>query len=66
MASKLTGEGIACAVISGREVGRRLLDPGHGMASLGLLLRRKQKQDRICDWLEKVPQVPDVSEQVPA
>jgi geranylgeranyl reductase len=55
LASKLTGEGISYALISGREIARKIVDPGYGMTSLDRLVRRKQKQDKIINWFEKIP-----------
>ena len=55
LATKLTGEGISYAMISGREIARRILDPGYRMASLDLLVKQKQKQDSIINLFEKIP-----------
>lgn len=55
MASKLTGEGISYAMISGREVARRILNPDYGMQTLQRLVKKKQKQDRIARMFAKTP-----------
>jgi geranylgeranyl reductase len=55
MASKLTGEGISYAMISGREVARRILDRDYGMQTLQRLVKKKQKQDRMARMFAKMP-----------
>ena len=55
LASRLTGEGISFALISGREIARRILNPDYGMNRLKLLVKRKRKQDHLANGFEKVP-----------
>jgi flavin-dependent dehydrogenase len=55
LASKLTGEGVSYALISGREIARRILNPDYTMPSLALLIKQKHKQDKIINWFEKIP-----------
>lgn len=55
LASKLTGEGIAYALISGREVARKIIDPNYGMPSLRRLLWQKKQQHRIINFFERIP-----------
>jgi len=45
LTSRTTGEGIAPALISGREVGRKILDPGYRMPLLKELLKIKRRQE---------------------
>jgi geranylgeranyl reductase len=55
LASKLTGEGISYALISGREAARKILNREYGMPCLALLIKQKRKQDKIINWFEKIP-----------
>jgi geranylgeranyl reductase len=55
LASKLTGEGIAYALISGREVARTILNPSYKMPSLRRLIAQKKKQHRIVNFFERIP-----------
>jgi geranylgeranyl reductase len=55
LACKLTGEGISYALISGREVARKILNSEYRMTSLDRLVKRKKKQEKIVHAFEKVP-----------
>jgi geranylgeranyl reductase len=55
LASSLTGEGIASAMISGREVARKIRNPDHDMKSLNVVIAHKQRQDSMNNVLEKLP-----------
>jgi flavin-dependent dehydrogenase len=55
LASKLTGEGIAYAMISGREIARRIMDPHYDLPRLQKIVTYKKKQDRLANVLEKIP-----------
>jgi len=55
LACKLTGEGISFAMISGREVARKILNPGYQMTRLDGLVKRKQKQEKVIGTFEKIP-----------
>ena len=55
MASKLTGEGISFAIISGREVARKIIDPEYEMVALSKALKNKRKQEKLVDLFEKIP-----------
>jgi len=55
LASRLTGEGISFAIISGREVARKILNPEYKMKDLEALIRRKQQQDRIIKAFDRIP-----------
>lgn len=57
MASKLTGEGISYAIISGREIARKILNPEYAMTNLARALKSKQKQERIVNFFESIPGV---------
>lgn len=46
-ASGLTGEGIYQAILSGREVGRKILDPNYPTPQIKRLLRRKKFEEKI-------------------
>lgn len=48
--SKTSGEGIPLAMISGREVGKKILDPDYKMTELNKKLRFKKRQERFF-WL---------------
>lgn len=47
LASRTTGEGISFALISGQEIGRKIINPKYSMASLKRALRIKKKQERL-------------------
>ena len=55
LASKLTGEGIAYAMVSGREIARRIMDPQYEMRNLKKVVAYKKKQDNLANFLEKIP-----------
>ena len=55
LASRLTGEGIAYAMISGREVARKILDPQYNMPKLNEIVANKNRQDNLVGVLEKLP-----------
>ncbi|MEN8244129.1 MAG: NAD(P)/FAD-dependent oxidoreductase [Thermodesulfobacteriota bacterium] len=55
LASKLTGEGIAPAIISGREVARKIMDPLYHMPKLEEVVVHKRRQDKMVNLLEKIP-----------
>jgi len=55
LASKLTGEGIAYAMISGREVARKIMDPQYDMSKLSEVIVHKKRQDNLANFLEKIP-----------
>ena len=55
LTSKLTGEGISFAIISGREVARKILNPGYAMNSLKRILQRKRQQEKLLALFQKIP-----------
>jgi geranylgeranyl reductase len=55
LASRLTGEGIAYAMISGREIARKIINPDHDCKSLKAVIAHKQRQDAMGGLLEKMP-----------
>jgi len=55
LASKPSGEGISFALASGREIGRRILDPGYEMTVLTGILKLKKRQEKILDIFELFP-----------
>jgi flavin-dependent dehydrogenase len=55
LASKLTGEGIAYAMISGREIARKIMDPHYELPKLKEIVAHKKRQDRLVNVLEKIP-----------
>jgi len=55
LASKLTGEGIAYAMISGREIARNIMDPHYDLPKLRKIVTYKKKQDNLANVLEKIP-----------
>jgi flavin-dependent dehydrogenase len=46
LASELSGEGISYAMISGQDIGRKILDPGYDMAGLRKILKIRGRQDK--------------------
>ena len=55
LSSRLTGEGIAYAMISGREIARKIIKSDHDLKSLSAVIARKQRQDSLINLLEKFP-----------
>lgn len=55
LASRLTGEGIAYAMISGREIARKITNPDHDLKSLNTVIAHKQRQESLINLLEKFP-----------
>jgi len=47
LASKLSGEGVSYALISGSEIGKKILNPDYEMVKLTKLLKIKQRQEKI-------------------
>jgi flavin-dependent dehydrogenase len=55
LASKPSGEGISFALVSGSEIGRKILDPGYPMTELHRVLKLKKRQERILMIFELLP-----------
>ena len=55
LASPLTAEGIYPALVSGEEVARRILEPGHPMPRLHSWLRIKRRHHRLATLLAPLP-----------
>jgi geranylgeranyl reductase len=55
LASKLTGEGIAIAMISGREVARKIMNSDYDWKMLKAVVAKKKHQDRLAVVFEKIP-----------
>lgn len=47
LASEMTGEGISYALVSGQEIGRKILNPDYKMEKLKKLLKIKKRQERV-------------------
>lgn len=47
LASGLTGEGISYALVSGEEIGKKIIDPLYKMGNLKVILKFKKRQERI-------------------
>ncbi len=52
LASKTTGEGIAFALTSGKEVAKKILNPNHKMKELRNILKTKRRQENISKIFE--------------
>jgi geranylgeranyl reductase len=52
---KPTGEGICFALISGREIGNKILDQDYTMSDLRKILRYKKRQERLLKMFESFP-----------
>lgn len=57
LASKASGEGISFALLSGREIGRKILDPGHDMKAFRRILSLKRRQEGYWRFFESMPQL---------
>ncbi|MBW2636692.1 MAG: NAD(P)/FAD-dependent oxidoreductase [Deltaproteobacteria bacterium] len=57
LVSKPSGEGISFALASGREIGRRILDPGYEMSGLKSILKLKKRQEKILGIFESLPPI---------
>ena len=55
LASKPSGEWISFALASGREIGKKILDPGYEMAGLNRILKLKKRQEKILRIFETLP-----------
>ncbi len=53
LVSRATGEGISSAMISGQEIGRKIIDKGYQMPELKKILELKKRQERINGIFEK-------------
>ena len=57
LASKASGEGIPFALVSGREIGRTILDPGYPMPEFRGMLALKRRQEGYWSFFECVPRL---------
>ena len=57
LASRPSGEGIHFALASGREIGRKILDPGYDMKEFRALLSLKRRQEGYSRLFESVPRL---------
>lgn len=55
LASKASGEGIPFALVSGREIGRKILDPDYDMKVFRRLLFLKRRQEGYWRFFESMP-----------
>lgn len=53
--SRLTGAGIAQAMISGQEIGRKIIDPGYNLKELRKILRYRSRQEKVKSSFDKLP-----------
>lgn len=57
LASKASGEGIPFALVSGREIGRAILDAGYRMPEFRRMLTLKRRQEGYWSFFESVPRL---------
>ena len=57
LASKASGEGIPFALVSGREIGRAILDPGYPMPEFRRMLLLKRRQEGYWRFFESMPRL---------
>ena len=57
LASKASGEGIPFALVSGREIGRAILDPGYPMPDFRRMLALKRRQEGYWRFFESMPRL---------
>lgn len=57
LASKASGEGIPFALVSGREIGRAILDAGYRMPEFRRMLALKRRQEGYWSFFESVPRL---------
>ena len=57
LASKPSGEGISFALASGREIGKKILDPDYEMEGLRKILKLKKRQEKILGIFESLPPI---------
>jgi flavin-dependent dehydrogenase len=57
LASKASGEGIPFALVSGREIGRVILDSGYPMPEFRRMLALKRRQEGYWRFFESVPRL---------
>jgi len=55
LASKTTGEGISFALISGQEIGKRILDRDYKMVELDRIIKIKNRQEKMLKIYETFP-----------
>ncbi len=55
LASKVTGEGISFALVSGKEIGRKILNPDYKMIELNKALMFKKRQERMIRIFDMFP-----------
>ncbi len=55
LASKTTGEGISYALTSGKEIGKKILDPDYRMVELDEILAFKKRQEKMLKAIDLLP-----------
>ncbi len=55
LASRASGQGVPCALVSGRGIGRKILDPACDMAEFRRMLAVKRRQEGYRSFFESVP-----------
>lgn len=55
LTSGATGEGIAPALVSGREIGRKILEPSYKMEELNKILKIKKRQEKFRKIFDQLP-----------
>ena len=55
LVSRATGEGISFALISGKEIAKKILNPEHKMTEMRKIIKIKRRQERMLKVLESFP-----------
>ena len=55
LVSRATGEGISFALISGKEIAKKILNPEHKMTELRKIIKIKRRQERMLKVFESFP-----------
>jgi flavin-dependent dehydrogenase len=55
LASKTTGEGISYALTSGKEIGKKIIDPDYQMVELDEILKFKNRQEKMLKTFDMLP-----------
>ena len=54
LALRTNGAGISFAIVSGREIARKIADPDYKMKELAIILKYKKKQENLFMFIEKI------------
>ena len=55
LALRTNGAGISFAIVSGKEIARKILNPDYKMPELAVVLNYKKRQENLFAFIERIP-----------